>query len=635
MVYKNTTFDPVQKDIKKKEKQRLKQLKETELSPEIEDISKKDFTLRLTKVNFKSLKEIEKIELLDYFLALCPRTELRDKDIRRGVLKFLTSISGIPSHYTERVVEFTTELVAEDAREDFFTFVKLMAERVIPNKFRNGRHIEIIAEHLQSLYESYINPKVATERLQVFLPPRSMKSVLCSILFPAWVLGRNPAFRVLLVGGTVQVAQDVFGRPLRTLIESEEYKAIFPATILDQKASSAQRFFTTAGGGFFCGGAKTGIAGRGGDFIICDDMLSEQTAFSKTERTVINNNYIPGIRSRANPGAAELLVNTRWVLDDPSGFLLKVDKDSLRPWKVVCIPAILDELASKFMRRPGDPEGAYKEGTSYWPEWKPIEELEDIRNSYLITEPYKWYALYLQNPVPQDGAIVKRTDFRFWDSEIQGRPKVTQIVVSIDTAYQETQRSDYSAVTVWGVFHSAKDLKGTTTWVPSIILLDAKKGKWDFDELCNVCEDLRREWKPDFFLVEKKQSGIGLLAELFNRGFPTIPYDPRAKKEERLQAAAVLMRGGRVWVPKDKPWAMEVVEEVCSFPSAAHDDYTDTVSMTVLWMRDNGYIRHEAYNGGAEVDFDDGDDSSNGSSFRVSKGSSSSSYWSPLIGYSK
>jgi len=586
--------------------------------------SQRQLVEQLLKSDYKNLTEGQRINVADYLITL-PEELLRIKKLRLKIVSFLTdNPNAVPPIIRERVRDFLMDLVINEARYDFYAFVKLTAEVVIPNKFRTGRHIEIICDHLQSLYESYVDPKRRTERLQVFLPPRSMKSVLCSILFPAWVLGRNPKFRILLVGGSVQTAIDVFGRPLKNFLATEEYQSIFPRTQLDPKASSAQRFFTTENGGYFCAGAGTGIAGRGGDFIICDDMLSEQTAFSKTERTKINNNYIPGIRSRSQPGAAELMVNTRWVLDDPSGFLLQVDAKSKRPWKIVCVPAILDETGSKLLKRANDPEGWYEVGTSYWPEWKPIEELEELKANYMQTEPYKWWALYMQNPIPQDGNIVKHEDWQMWDEDVKGKPQVAQVIVSMDTAYHETQRSDYSAVTVWGTFHTPyTNDKGETTWVPSMILLDAQRGKWDGNELLQVCEQLRADYNPDYFIVEKKQSGIGLLAELFNRGFPCVPYDPRAKKEERLHAAAILMRGKRVWAPLNREWANDVIQETCSFPSAPHDDYTDTVSMAVIWMRDNGIIRHEKY------DHEDDEEESGGHHQKVQ-----STYWSALTGRS-
>jgi predicted phage terminase large subunit-like protein len=572
--------------------------------------TKQDLVYQLLRTPLKELDKGAIAGVLDYLLELDEDT-LSNPTLRARLSKVLGEHLGtIPLSHMEPVRDLLIRISLLDARTNFYSFVKLIAETVIPNQFKDGRHIQLICENLQTLYESYDNPDVRTERLQVFLPPRSMKSVLCSILFPAWILGRNPKYRIILVGNSVQTATDVFGRPLKNFIASHEYQEVFPGTLIDPDANSAQRFNTTEGGGYFVAGAGTGIAGRGGDFIICDDMLSEQNAFSKTERTKINNNYIPGIRSRAQPGAAELIVNTRWHLEDPSGFLLKVDVKSKRPWKVISVPAILDKAAVELLRKKTDPPDFYKEGGSYWPEYKPLEDLLELKDNYMKTEPWKWWALYMQNPVPEEGGVIKHSDWRIWDSE--DAPQVSQILVSMDTAYGDTERADYSAFTVWGVFHKREETLNGIQLVPNMILLYAEKGKWDFHTLCAKCEWIRSDspWKPDFFVIEKKASGIVLHQELHRRGFPLIEYDPRGKKLERLQAASMLIKAGRVWLPEGKEWADEVKDEVCSFPSTPHDDLTDTVSMAVIWMRDNGVIHYEAYD--YETEDEDGGYSSRG-----------------------
>lgn len=561
--------------------------------------SEQDLLFNLLRLPLATLPEADLKEILGYILEVTDDT-LGVPKVRRRLSKVLWANLGvIPEDYKERIRDLLLRVSIVAARTDFYVFVKLTAEAVIPNKFKDGRHIELICGALQRQYESYVahleNPKIKTDRLQVFLPPRSMKSVLCTIMYTAWILGRNPKFRILLIGNSVSTATDVFGRPLKNFINSDEYRSVFPETTIDPEAKSAQRFATTFGGGFYCAGAGTGIAGRGGDFIICDDMLSEQNAFSKVERTKINNNYIPGIRSRAQPGAAELIVNTRWHLDDPSGFLLKVDVKSRRPWKIISIPAILDEASVGLLKRKGDPEDLFVVGGSYWPEYKPLIDLLELKENYMKTEPWKWWSLYMQNPVPEEGNIIKHNDWKEWTND--NPPRVSQVVVSMDTAFGDTERADFSAFTVWGIFYKTIEGVNGVQQIPHMILLYAERGKWDFSTLVSKCSWLRdeSEWKPDYFVVEKKASGIVLCQELHRSGFPLIEYDPRGKKAERLQAASMLLKAGRVWIPVDREWAEEVRDEVCSFPSSPHDDLTDTVSMAIIWMRDNGVIRHEAY----------------------------------------
>ena len=84
------------------------------------------------------------------------------------------------------------QYVEQNAKQDFLTFVRLVAPTLISD-WRMGRHIEVISNKLKQLEDGEI------KRLMVFLPPRSSKSVICSKLFPAWYIGRNPEHEILTV----------------------------------------------------------------------------------------------------------------------------------------------------------------------------------------------------------------------------------------------------------------------------------------------------------------------------------------------------------------------------------------------------------------------------------------------------
>ena len=97
-----------------------------------------------------------------------------------------------------------SQKVNRESKADFLTFVKLMAPSLVSD-FQMGNHIKVISEKLRQLEEGEI------KRLMVFLPPRSSKSVICSKLFPAWYIGRNPEHEILTVSHSDQLSSD-FGR---------------------------------------------------------------------------------------------------------------------------------------------------------------------------------------------------------------------------------------------------------------------------------------------------------------------------------------------------------------------------------------------------------------------------------------
>jgi predicted phage terminase large subunit-like protein len=535
-----------------------------------------------------------------------------------------SNLEGLSPAARTEVRDHLLEKVKEMARNDFYTYVLLMAPHCLPEEFVSGRHIELICKELQAIEEYVVSTRKGsrhkkpkgTGRLQIFLPPGSMKSLLGGRLFASWLLGKHPKWRVMAVGHSREFAVDNVGRPLRDLMASEEYKEIFPEVFLSEDLTAAGRWETGQGGQFYAAGAGTRIAGRRAHVAIVDDVISEQEADSKKEREKINKWYGKGLQSRLLPGAAEVIINTRWHVQDLSGYVQDAFKNSTRPFKVVSIPAILDETASLLLRREGDPEDFLKVGTSYWPNFWSTQELLDKKMGGTLS-PADWNALYMQNPVPEAGNIVKWEDFRQWPYD--DPPECNYLVLTLDTAFQTTERSDYSAYSLWGIFkhketfdgeqhEEDKRLYGKEAWVPNMILLAGGKGRYEFPDLCAKVEKLYKKYRPDSILIEKKASGQSLIQELRRRGYPVLEYMPDKDKESRLHACTPFFQSGRIWIPKiteKRQWVSDWITEVVQFPFTEHDDAVDATSMAILWMRDNWQFQHENYPSFMEEEFDD------------------------------
>jgi len=147
------------------------------------------------------------------------------------------------------------------ARENFYAFVQLMGPFIVPG-FIDSPHIKVICNALQRVYET------PNARLMIFLPPGASKSILGSLLFPAWVYGRSPDWQILHVGhGSDFIA--VFGGKIRDLLKTAEYQEIFPNVTLSDSFTSRDYWETTAKGVYRCAGVGGGIAGKRGHIGIC------------------------------------------------------------------------------------------------------------------------------------------------------------------------------------------------------------------------------------------------------------------------------------------------------------------------------------------------------------------------------
>ena len=205
-------------------------------------------------------------------------------------------------------------------------------------QFIAGRHHHIIAEKLERVARGEL------KRLIINMAPRHTKSEFASFLFPAWVMGQKPDMKIIQATHTTELAVG-FGRKTKNLLESDEYKAIFPEVKLAADSKASGRWDTNKGGMYYAVGVGSNLAGRGGDLVIIDDPHSEQTAMSNSGFDDAWEWYTGGPRQRLQPGGSIVLVQTRWDERDMTGQLVRqMAKDPLADqWEVVELPAIFDE----------------------------------------------------------------------------------------------------------------------------------------------------------------------------------------------------------------------------------------------------------------------------------------------------
>lgn len=445
------------------------------------------------------------------------------------------------------------------SQERFMKFV----DQVWPT-FIGGRHHAKMAAAFERVARG------ECKRLIINMPPRHTKSEFASYLLPAWFLGKFPHKKVIQTSHTAELAVG-FGRKVRNLVDQENYREIFPELALQSDSKAAGRWNTNKGGDYFAIGVGGAVTGKGADLLIIDDPHSEQeAALAEVNPDIYDKTYewyTSGPRQRLQPGGAIVIVMTRWSQRDLTAQVLKSSAQrGGEEWEVIEFPAILPS------------------GNPLWPEFWPPEELsalkEELPNS-------KWMAQYQQQPTSESSAIVKREWWRTWEKEEP--PACEFILMSWDTAFEKTQRADFSALTTWGVFYQAGEDGAQQA---NIILLNAYRERMEFPRLKQVAIEQYKEWEPDAVIIEKKASGAPLIYELRAMGIPVQDFTPTKGNDKiaRLNAVSDLFASGMVWVP-NRSWAEEVVDEVASFPAGEHDDYVDSTSMALMRFRKGGFIR--------------------------------------------
>ena len=467
-----------------------------------------------------------------------------------------------------------------EAQDDFLTFVRLVAPSLVSD-WKMGKHIEVISNKLDDLENGHI------KRLMVFLPPRSSKSVLCSKLFPAWYIGRNPEHEIMTVSHSDQLASD-FGRSVRDIVTTEQFQEIFRGVTLRSDVRAAGKWKTNQNGTYYAAGVRSQIAGRGAHIAILDDVMSEEDSYSEAGRRYVKEWYPAGLRTRIMPNGAILIINTRYHFDDLCGWLLKQQEEmseyNTLPWDVVRIPAWLDEEAAELLDLP--------EGGSYFPEWKPDELLKiDEAEIKASNGSRYWNSLYMQDPTPEEGGLIKKKWIQEW--EYEEPPTCEFIIQTYDTAFSTRTTADFSVIQTWGIFSLYEQNEmGIEDFSPNLILLGNVRGRFEYPELRRTAQMLYSKHKPDVCIIEKKASGQSLIQDMRRSGLPVKDYTPDRDKVARAYAASPIMEAGRVWIPKNKKWADELIEELTRFPHAAHDDQVDALVMAIHYLKESWHVTH-------------------------------------------
>jgi predicted phage terminase large subunit-like protein len=401
-----------------------------------------------------------------------------------------------------------------------------------------------------------------TKRLVINVPPRSLKSTLGSVIFPAFVLGQDPTARIVCVSYSADLAKD-FARSCRTLMRFQWYRNLFPDTEISQDQEAALDFKTTRRGHRIATSVHGTLTGRGGDIVIVDDLMKPDDAHSPARRASTLQWFDNTIYTRLDDqrSGAIVIIMQRLHVDDLTAHVLKNGG-----WEVLRLPAIADGMEEipisdrrKHRRLPGEPLD---------PVLAPLDLLNRLRTEISSAA---FAAQYQQDPVPQDGAVFRTSWFRYYED--QELPFDGDEFESWDIGMTATTTSDYSVGTRW-IFHGNK-----------YYLTDVVRRRMLYPDLKRlIVEHQRRSPMP--LLIEYAGSGIPLIQDLEGEHVNAIPIRPAKDKVVRAMQATSVFEAGRVLLPKSERFTSDFRDELLAFPNASHDDQVDSAIQAINWRED-------------------------------------------------
>lgn len=447
---------------------------------------------------------------------------------------------------------------------DFSFYCKQYLKVVEPEThFEWNWHLDALCQACEALYYGEI------QNLDIQIPPRMLKSIIISVLFPTWVWTKNKSKKFLCASRSYDLSVK-FNQQRRDLIQSKEYASIWPIGIKADQNTSHK--FANYSRGFMQAVSVGGkVTGEGADFLLSDDLLDAMDSFSKSKREAACMWYSNAFYNRAQnkKKVRRLNINQRLHQKDISGHL--EENHNFDRLVLPMIKTSEDLSTLSFLKDPR------KEGEFLFPARYGQEEMDD---DYKGLGLYGWSAQYQQTPRPIGGGIIKEEWIRYYDV---APTNFIKKVITADLTFKGNASSDYVCFQYWGLTQDNKKY-----------LLDIVRGKWSYKEskekFKHFCKD-----KTGNKYIEDKANGPALISDLSGEIGSIIAWPQKgskymnADKVQRLHFCSQDYEMGEVYLPNNVVLVDTFIEELTSFTekgsATGNDDMVDTSTMALLELR--------------------------------------------------
>lgn len=461
--------------------------------------------------------------------------------------------------YRERIRAHTRNAWAEAAREAASAFAADLGRRpiVVPElcKLAMSEFIPAVdpryfyPDHLAELFEVFEDIERAARgegppvKAIVCVPPQHGKSTAVHTWLARFI-GRFPHLEnaYCSYGATFAETQS---RKIRNYAERAGVE-------LSEDSSSKAEWLTPHGGGLRAVGIGGGLTGNPitGVGVIDDPIKDRVQAESVGERNKQWEWKGDVFDTRLSETASEILVMTRWHVDDMVG-RLKKQHAGTKNLRVIELKAIST-----------NPDGTER---ALAPKLKGLDFLREKRRKSTL---YSWEGMFQQNPLTRGGAVFGDLPEACLVSP-SDVPRHGRIAIGVDLAYTASTAADYTVAVVLREANGAR-------WVVEVLRFQK-----DSSEGVEALQKLSARYPTAPMLWHGSTTEVGgakMIAKLGLRRLRAVLA--QGDKFVRSQEAAGGWKAGDIRVPRGLPWTQDFLDEVQTFTGVgdAQDDQVDALA---------------------------------------------------------
>lgn len=411
------------------------------------------------------------------------------------------------------------------------------------------------------------------------VPPNHGKSTIISHLLPAYLWACDPTLKIWLVSYDSTISYKNLDT-VRSIINSSEYKMLFPHVILSSTQDTKRFVKTMSNGELFATVPGSTATGFHYHIAIIDDPHKADDHNKVGNLNKTNDWYFTTFATRhqqgnwstpISDGATQIIVGQRLSSLDLHAKVIAANKRT-RDFIHLKLPIIMNG--------------------------KPLRSdvsLSDLMKKQMGMDPSIWEAQFNQAPLTLSSQnYVHRRHFPMVDDSLKdlvNKAHIRNIFISVDANATKARLNDCTAIIV-GL---SMVLDGKSV----MVIVDIVNRNMDFreqmDEICSLANKWDRTLKAlnclilnKQIIVENKSNGAAILAQLpieldTHFKWSCHPVNPTKSKIDRTLDAIPIIHKGEVLIHHSIPSSViePFIEQWSTFPNSSKDDMIDSLSQAL------------------------------------------------------